>query len=263
MPLKLARPLAVIDIESTGANPRLDRIIDLAVIKLMPDRSRSERVFRCNPGIPIPAAAQAIHHISDADVAGCRLFHQVAPEILDSLRDCDLCGFGIARFDILMLSEECARAGFAFPEPGCRIVDAQRIFHRKEPRDLTAALAFYCGKAHAGAHGAMADAAATLAVLEAQLERYPDLPATVDELDAYCNPARDRDWADRSGKLKWVDGEITINFGAQNSGRKLRDLARDNPRFLKWILTSDFPFDTKQIVAEALEGRFPAPPARA
>ncbi len=258
LPLKQNRPLAVIDIESTGVNPRQDRIIDLAIVKLMPDGSQAKHVFRCNPGIFIPPEVEAIHHISNADVADCPSFAQIAGQVYEILKDCDLGGFGVVRFDIPMLTEEFARAGLAFPAADCRVVDAQRIYHKKEPRDLTAALAFYCGDAHPGAHGAEADVLATIQVLAAQLEKYGDLPRTTEGLDAYCNPARDPSWVDKMGRLKWANGEIVINFGAQYIGQKLRDLAQNNAKFLKWILKSDFPGDTKKIVADALDGTFPA-----
>lgn len=260
LPLNQNRPLAIIDIESTGTNPRQDRIIDLAIIKLMPDGSRKKHVFRCNPGIPIPPEVEAIHHISNADVAQSSLFTEIAGQIFEILKDCDLGGFGIVRFDIPMLTEEFARAGLAFPADGCQVVDAQRIFHKKEPRDLTAALTFYCGEEHTQAHGAEADVLATIKVLEAQLEKYSDLPRTMDDLDAYCNTARDPAWADKTGKLKWINDEIVINFGVQHIGQKMRELAQNNAKFLKWILKSDFPGDTKKIIADALEGKYPAKP---
>jgi DNA polymerase-3 subunit epsilon len=256
----LKRPLAVIDIESTGTNPRQDRIIDLAIIKLLPDGSQAKHVFRCNPGIPIPAGAEAIHHISNADIASCPLFTQIAGEVFEALKDCDLGGFGIVRFDVPMLTEEFARAGFKFPADGCQIVDGQRIYHKKEPRDLTAALAFYCEEKHTQAHGAEADVLATIKVLEAQLIKYPNLPRTVEGLDAFSAIVRDPAWVDKTGRLKWVNDEIVINFGAQYIGQKLRELARNNAKFLKWILKSDFPGDTKKIVADALEGKFPDRP---
>jgi len=259
--LKLERPLAVLDIESTGINPRMDRIIDLAIVKLFPDGRREQHVFRVNPEIPIPAETTAIHRITNADVAHAPPFRQKAAEILAILEDCDLGGFGIARFDLPMLAEEFARAGFAFDPDSRRVVDAQRIYHKKEPRDLSAAVTFYCGTMHLGAHGAEADALATLEVLEAQLQKYGDLPHSPEELDKYCNPPRNPAWADRAGKLIWQNGELLINFGVKNIGQKIKDLARDNPKFLLWILKSDFPSDTKRIVADALEGSFPAPPA--
>ncbi|MDO9542242.1 MAG: 3'-5' exonuclease [Kiritimatiellia bacterium] len=256
----LKRPLAFIDIESTGTNPRQDRIIDLAIIKLMPDGSREKHVFRCNPGIPIPPEAEAIHHISNADIAECPLFTIQAEKIYEILKNCDLGGFSIVRFDIPMLTEEFARSGFAFPADDCQVVDAQRIFHKKEPRNLTAALAFYCGEEHVDAHGAEADVLATIKVLAAQLKKYADLPQTMESLDAYCNIARDPAWVDKTGKLKWANGEIVINFGVKYTGQKLRELAQNNAKFLKWILKSDFPGDTKKIVADALEGKLSTKP---
>lgn len=260
MKLTLDRPLVVFDIESTGINPRMDRIIDLALVKLFPDGRREQHNFRVNPEIPIPAEATAIHHITNADVAYAPPFRNVARQLMEVLADSDLGGFGVVRFDIPMLVEEFARAGLEFNPDTRRIVDAQRIYHKKEPRDLSAALSFYCGEMHLGAHGAEADALATVAVLEAQLQKYDDLPSSIAELDQYCNPPRNPAWADRAGKLKWQNGELLINFGVQNIGRSLKKLAQDNPKFLKWILKSDFPADTKCIVADALEGRFPAPP---
>ncbi|NLB59777.1 MAG: 3'-5' exonuclease [Lentisphaerae bacterium] len=259
--LKLDKPLAVFDIESTGTNPRQDRIIELAIIKLSPNGQSETFTFRINPQIPIPAEATEIHHITNADVADCPSFQEAAPQIMNILNGCDLAGFGVIRFDIPLLAEEFIRAGYNFDPDGFRVLDAQRIYHQKEPRDLTAAVAFYCGQFHLGAHGAEADARATLAVLEAQLNKYKDLPRTLDELNAYCNPPRHPTWADRTGKLKWAEGELVINFGAQFNGQKLRELAQSNAKFLRWILKSDFPSDTKRIVADALEGRFPAPPS--
>ncbi len=258
--IKLNKPLAVFDIESTGLNPRLDRILELAIIKVYPNGNREAFHFRFNPEMPIPSEASAIHRIHDTDVANCPIFRDQAPQLMEIFNGCDLAGFGVARFDIPLLAEEFVRAGYSFNEAGFHVLDAQRIYHKKEPRDLTAAVAFFCGEQLVGAHGAEADAAAALKVIEAQLRKYPDLPKTMAELDQYCNPPRNPAWADRSGRLKWVEGELAINFGVQYIGQKLRDLAQNNKKFMKWILQSDFPSDTKKIIADALEGRFPAPP---
>lgn len=260
LPLQLDRPLAVIDLETTGLNPRVDRIVEMAILKLMPDGRREDHVFRINPGMPIPPVVTAIHGITDADVAGKPSFADLAPKIWELLDGCDLAGFGIVRYDVLMLREEFARCAMTFQEAGRRLLDAQRIYHKKEPRDLTAALAFYCNEQHVDAHGAKADCEAALKVLAAQLRKYGDLPQDLDALDDYCS-MRQPDWADQTGKLRWVNGEIVINFGKQCLGQKLRELARENQKFLHWLLKSDFPCDTKQIVGDALEGKYPAPPA--
>lgn len=253
LPVKLDRPLAVLDIESTGINPRTDRIVELAIVKLLPDNGREIHTWRFNPEMPIPPEVTAIHHISDADVANCPTFRALAPRIYILLDGCDLGGYNIGRFDLPMLTEEFLRASIHFSGDGRRVVDAQRIFHRREPRDLTAALAFYCHETHFDAHGAEADALATVRVLEGQFERYADLPRTVAELDAYCT-LRDPMWADREGRLKNDKGEILINFG-KKKGESLYALARHDPGFLKWILRGDFPSDTKEIVQRALEGK--------
>mgnify|MGYP001092775373 CR=1 FL=1 len=260
LPLKLEKPLAIFDIESTGLNPRLDRIIELAIIKLFPDGNVKHYSFKLNPEIPIPAEATALHHITDADVIDCPLFKDVAKQVLDIFNDCDLGGFGIIRFDVPMLIEEFARVGIKFDDNACNIIDVQRIFHKKEPRNLSAALSFYCGESHVNAHGAEPDAEATLSVLEAQLRKYADLPHTIRELNSYCRKPRDPTWLDRTGKLKWSNNEVVINFGVKCRGISLHELRENNPKFLKWILTSDFPTDTKEIISGVLEGRFPDKP---
>ncbi len=255
--LKLKKPLAVFDIESTGLNPRMDRIIDLAIIKLFPDGKIERYAFRLNPEMLIPDEATAIHHITDDDVAGCPPFRELAPRILEVFNDCDFAGFGVVRFDIPLLIEEFARVGINFDDADRHVIDSQRIYHQKEPRDLTAALAFYCGKKHTGAHGAEADARAALNVMESQLQKYTDLPKAVGELDKICRFYRNATWVDRTGKLKWENGEIVINFGVQNRGQKLSHLVLNNAKYLNWLLKSDFPADTKKIVSDALEGKFP------
>ena len=259
--LKLDRPLAVFDIESTGTNRRTDKIIDLAIVKLLPDGRREVHEYRFDPERPIPPETTAIHGIADADVKGCPVFRQKAAELISLLKDCDLAGYNVLGFDIPLLAEEFARAGVVLDVESCRVFDAQRVFHKKVPRDLTAALKFYCGELHLDAHGALGDVEATLRVMEGQLEKYPDLPRDLDGLDNFCNP-RDPAWADRTGKLKWVDGEVTLNFG-KYQGRKLREVVQQEPNLVRWMLKADFPQDTRDIVQNALNGKYPPPPAPA
>jgi DNA polymerase-3 subunit epsilon len=261
MHLKLKRPLAVFDIESTGTNWRVDRIIDLAIVKIHPDGRQEARTWRVHPEMAIPSSATAIHKISNADVHGCPLFKDVAAQVVQFLHDCDLGGFNVLRFDIPLLQEEFKRTGQPFSLDGRNVVDAQRIFHRKEPRDLSAALAFYCGELHLEAHQALDDVQATVRVLDGELAKYADLPRTVPELSEYCNP-RDPDDVDRAGKLKWADGDVVIGFG-KNAGKKLKDLLTYDTGFLKWMLQNDFPEDTKEILRKAMNGVLPQPPAAA
>ena len=257
-PLQLDRPLVVFDIEATGTSPRPDRIIELAAIRLDPDGTETEGYWLLNPGVPIPIETTAIHGITDEHVKDQPEFKDKAQEILAFFGDSDLAGFNAGRFDIPMLSEEFARVGIPFDALSRRLLDAQRIFHTKEPRDLSAALTFYCGRSHADAHGAEADVRATLDVLRGQFARYDDLPREMEALDKLLNPI-DPFNADRSGRLRWIEDEVVINFG-KKKGAKLRDLAKDDPGFLKWIIKNDFPQDTRALCENALKGVFPTPP---
>lgn len=261
-PIPLRRPLIVFDIESTGTSPRADRILELAALRLNPNGSLDERVWLVNPTVKIPVESIAIHGITDAEVATCPTFAEVALEIFSFFSGCDLAGFSAGYFDAQILNEEFLRCGIRdFHPEGRALVDAQKIYHKREPRDLTAALRFYCGRElGADAHGALADARATLEVIIGQLERYPDLPRDVDALDRLFNP-QDPFNVDRMGRWRWVNGEVTVNFG-KKKGMALRALAadrHDGQSFLKWMVKGDFPEDTRAVAENALKGIFPEP----
>jgi len=255
MLLELTRPLVVFDLETTGTNPHVDRIVEIGLLKVHPDGETESRCLRVNPEQPIPPETTVIHGITDDDVADAPRFRQVSVELLSFLHNCDLAGFGIIRFDVPLLRREFSLAGIDFPPPNTRLIDAQRIFHLNEPRDLSAALRFYCSDDHVNAHSADADVAATWRVLLGQFERYSDLPKSAEELDVFCNP-RSPGALDPDGKIRWRGNEAVIAFG-QKSGLSLRQLARDEPGYLKWILNKDFSPEVKAIVRDAVAGRFP------
>ena len=253
--LKLARPLAFFDIESTGVVPQRDRIVEIAVVKLYPDGRQQTTVRRLNPGIPIPAGATAIHGISDADVADAPSFADIAEKLFNYLSDCDLAGYNISGFDVPILEAEFKRAGYDFTAVDHKIVDAYNIFCKLYPRTLTAAYKFFCGKELDDAHSAGADTAATLEVLAGEMERHPELPDDVNGLAAFSDLAGP-DAVDRGRRFKWSGDEVVVNFG-KNAGRTLRDLAENDPNFLRWILRGDFADDVKEIASNALIGKFP------
>jgi DNA polymerase-3 subunit epsilon len=258
--LTLDRPLVVFDIESTGVSARKDRIIELAAVKITPAGEEIRQCWLLNPTVPIPPETTAIHGISDDIVKDCPTFAEKAAEIEAFFHGCDLSGFNADRFDIPCLEEEFARVGINFASSARRHLDVQRIYHRKEPRDLTAAVRFYCGRGHEGAHGAEADTQATFDVLKAQLARYDDLPRSVAELDEYLVP-RDPLNADRNGLVRWRDGDWCVNFG-KKKGEPLKKLLLNEPNYLKWILKGDFDTDVRMIVQDLLEnGRLPPAPA--
>jgi DNA polymerase III subunit epsilon len=248
--LKLDRPLVVFDTETTGTNSRTDRIIEIACVKIHPDGRREEWVRRLNPRQPIPPASTVIHGISDADVKDSPTFKEVAAELARFLEGCDLGGYNITGFDLPVLRTEFLRAGVPFEVAERRLVDAQRIFFAKEPRNLAAAARFYCQREHDRAHGALADAVMTLDVLGGQLSRYGDLPRSVAELhELYC-AGLDQD-LDPEGRFRLIKGEPTVNFG-KNRGRTLKEMSREEPGFLKWILKGDFSDPVKELARKYL-----------
>jgi DNA polymerase-3 subunit epsilon len=227
--LRLERPLAVLDVEATGIDVATDRVMEVTVVRVGPDGGRAAFQSRVHPGIAIPPAATAVHGIADRDVAGCPPFAAIADHLVDLLAGADLAGFGIARFDIPLLAAEFARAGREFPLAGRAVVDALAVYHRHERRDLAAGVKLYLGRDHVGAHSALADAEAALAVLDAQVARYrlPRSPAELHALLVEVDVAR--------RLRKTPDGRIVLGFG-KHAGRPLADVARADPSYLAWVL---------------------------
>jgi len=257
--LRLTRPIVWLDLESTGVAPDRDRIIEASLLKEFPDGRLERKTWRVHPGIAIPPESSAVHHIHDHDVRDAPAFASIAAELVQWLDGADVGGFGVARFDLLLLTAEFRRAGIPFDPGGRAVVDAQIVFHTKERRDLSAASRFYLGRELVGAHQSKADVEAARAVLEAQLERYPDLPRDPRSL-ATSLRIEVPIWVDSEGKLRWEKGEIVLTFG-RHRGRTLRELARSQPDYLEWLIASDFADDLKAVAAAALKGEFPPPPA--
>jgi DNA polymerase-3 subunit epsilon len=250
--LDLIRPLAFFDLETTGIDPARDKIVEIAVVRVDPDGGRLGLTRRINPGRPIPMEATAVHGITDADVSDAPTFPEIARPLLDLLTDADLAGFNIRRFDVPILDREFRDCALDLALASRRIVDAMTIFHKKEPRDLSAAVRFFLDREHEGAHGAEADVEASIDVLEAQLRRYPDLPRDVAALEAWCHPTPPGS-VDRGGKFVLREGEIVFAFGKQK-GRALSEVARIQRDYLEWILKQDFPEDARTLVERALRG---------
>ncbi len=252
---KLERPLAVFDIESTGVNPDSDRIVEISVIKVFPDGEEISNTRRVNPEMPIPPQSTAIHGISDADVADAPKFRDIAPKLNNFLSDCDLAGYNISGFDVPLLINEFRRVGIDFSMEGRRVIDAYGIYCKLYPRTLSGAYKFFCRKELENAHSAMADTRATLEVLASQLEKHTELSRDMDELAKFCDMT-DPDAIDRTRRFKWQGDIAVVGFG-KNAGRALKDVAVNDPGFLRWIIRSDFPAEVKKIAENALVGIFP------
>ncbi|MBR2904725.1 MAG: 3'-5' exonuclease [Lentisphaeria bacterium] len=261
------RPIVFFDLETTGVNIMTDRIIEISVVKIFPDGRREVKTRLVNPEMHIPEESTRIHGISDEDVKDAPTFKAISKNFFIYLEDCDLGGYNIIKFDIPMLAKEFSRAGLHFSTEGRRIADAYNIFCRMEPRNLSAAYRFYCGKKMEDAHSAEADTLATVAVFEAQMERYgkadpatfpeeiTEFPADLDAVHAFCNQFS-ADNIDPDGRFKWRNGEAVICFG-KNTGLTIKKVAIENPDFFRWILKADFSKEVKDIAANALRGIFP------
>lgn len=249
------RPLVFFDLETTGADRTVDRIVEVAALKVAPGAEPEVLVRRVNPGMKIPREATAVHGIRDEDVRDLPGFAAAAPELIAFLAGCDVAGYNVRQFDLPVLQRECERAGVAFSLEGRRVVDAQTIFFKKEPRDLSAAVRLFAGREHTGAHDALADVVATAEVLAGQLARYGDLPGTLDGLAQFSAPNETR-FVDPDKRFFWRDGEAVFAFG-ENRGRTLAEIAEKSPNYLEWIVRKDFPEEAKRIAREALKGVFP------
>lgn len=242
MALNLKKPIIFFDLETTGVSITRDRIVEISMIKLMPNGEERMRTLRVNPEMHIPEEATAVHHITDADVADKPTFKAIAKDLAQSFIGCDIAGFNSNKFDIPMLSEEFGRAGVSFDFSKARFVDVQTIFHKKEQRTLVAAYKFYCGKNLDDAHSATADTRATYEVLLAQLERYDDLPNDIDALSDFSSQNRN---VDLLGRIVLNDKNVeVINFG-KYKGRPVAEVLKKDPGYYSWIMQGDFPQNTK------------------
>jgi len=244
--LQLKKPLAIIDLETTGTNPGTDRIVEIAIVKILPDGTKTVKRKIINPEKPIPKVCSDLHGITDEMVKDAPVFKQVAHEIKQVLDGCDIAGYNSNRFDIPLLVEEFMRAEVEFDMKGKKLVDVQNIFHKMEQRTLSAAYKFYCNKDLEGAHSAEADASATYEILEAQTDRYPDLGNTIDSIVKLIGEEQIVDFARR---FIMDNGIEVFNFG-KYKGRPVANVLKSEPQYYDWMMKGDFPRYTKQKLTE-------------
>ncbi|MEO5647640.1 MAG: 3'-5' exonuclease [Chitinophagaceae bacterium] len=248
MALTLKRPLAFIDLETTGLNLSSDRIVEIAIVKILPDGTKQVKRKLINPQIPIPKISVDMHGISNEMVKDAPVFKVVANEIKQFIDNADLSGYNSNRFDIPLLMEEFLRAGISFDITNRRLLDVQHIFHMMEKRTLGAAYQFYCNKELVDAHSAEADAIATWEILEAQTVRYSQLGNTIDSILECCGEEKIIDLARRM----IMQNDIAVfNFG-KHKGRAVTEVLKAEPQYYDWIMKGDFCLHTKQKLTEIL-----------
>lgn len=248
MKLQLNRPLAFIDLETTGVNISTDRIVEIAIVKINPDGTKQVKRKLINPQMPIPSGSSEVHGITDEMVKDAPTFKQVANEVKQFIEGCDLGGYNSNRFDIPMLVEEFLRSGMEFSVEGKKLVDVQKVFHMMEQRTLSAAYKFYCQKTLEGAHSAEVDATATWEVLEAQVERYPQIGNTVDSIVKFTG---EDDIIDFARRFVRENGVEVFNFG-KHKGKPVAQVLKEEPQYYDWMMKGDFAMNTKQKLTEML-----------
>lgn len=246
MNLKLNRPIACLDLETTGTSVTKDRIIEISIVKIFPNGDKDVKTRKVNPGIPIPPESSQIHGIYDEDVANEPTFAQLANGIKQFIDNCDLCGFNSNKFDLPILTEEFLRAGINIDFKSRSLIDVQQIFYKKEPRTLSAAYKYYCNKELKDAHSAQADAEATIEILYAQVEKYEDLENNVNFLGKF---SQGDDFVDYMRRIKLVNGEPVFNFGKYKE-KNLKEVFEKEPSYYDWIMNGDFALDTKNAISK-------------
>ncbi|MCM1093155.1 MAG: 3'-5' exonuclease [Bacteroides sp.] len=245
MELQLKKPIVFFDLETTGVNILRDKIVEISYIKVLPSGEEEEKTLRVNPGMPIPAEATAVHHITDDDVKDCPRFKDVAKELARVFQGCDIAGFNSNRFDVPLLMQEFATAGVEIDMSRHNFVDVQNIFHKMEQRTLVAAYKFYCGKDLEAAHSANADTRATYEVLKAQLDRYPTLKNDIAYLAEFSTMNKN---ADLMGRIIFNEaGKEVFNFG-KYKGQEVEKIFAREPSYYSWMMQGEFAENTKQVI---------------
>ncbi len=254
--MKLSKPLVVLDLETTGVWIEKDKIIEIAMIRVFPDGTRQTYSTYVNPGMPIPPEVSEVTGIKDEQVKDAPKFRDIANDVYRFMDGADLGGFSVERFDLPLLEREFCECGIKFEWNKLTIYDAQKVYHLHERRDLTAAYNFYCGKELVDAHSALADTQATLDVLISQVEKYGKGNETIEALKEFDYRKR-LEFFDSDRKLRWWNGELYMMFGKYARKSSLQEIAKTDRPYLEWILKQDFRDDVKEVIEQALEGKFP------
>lgn len=245
MELNLQKPIVFFDLETTGINIGNDKIVEISILKILPNGNKESKTWLVNPEIEIPAEATAIHGITNEKVVTEPTFKELAHVINNTIADSDLAGFNSNRFDIPLLAEEFLRAGIDFDMTNRKAIDVQVIFHKKEQRTLSAGYKFYCGKELEDAHSAEADTNATYEILKAQLDKYEDIENSVDALCEFSTHSKRADFA---GFILFNDKDQEIFSFGKYKGRTVEEVLRENPGYNAWIQNADFPLYTKKVL---------------
>ena len=259
MKLKLNKPIAIFDVETTGVVVGVDKIVEIFVLRIDPDESEHEYYALINPGMPIPFRTTLIHGISDDDVKDKPYFKDIAHDLLKFLGNSDLVGYNSNKFDVPLLIEEFLRCGVEFAYSRRRFVDVMGIFHKMEPRNLKAAYKFYCGKTLQNAHSADADTRATWEILKAQLEKYENteiedengelIKPIVNDIEALSKFSKTTRNADLVGHIIYNEKNVEVFAFGKYKWQSVEEVFQKEPQYYDWMMKSQFPESTKKLIS--------------
>ena len=253
------KPVVVFDIETTGLDITKDQIIDISLIKIGIDCSEEVKNIRVKPSINISRESTEIHGITDEDLKKCKPFKFYAKDIFNFIKGCDLGGFNVLKFDLPILIEEFMRCDIDLNLEGIKIIDALRLYHLMEKRNLSSAYKFYCNKKLENAHDAYSDTKATVEIIRRQVHFYENkevidnkgnilgiISNNIESIGSIIN----NNIVDISGRIiKNSNGEEVFNFGKYKN-KKVEDVFKSNPQYYHWIINNDFPLHTKKKISE-------------
>lgn len=247
MNLKISKPICFFDLETTGVNVSIDRIVEISILKVFPNGNKESKTWLVNPGIPIPSEASNIHGITNDIVKNEPNFKIIASDIKAMIHNCDLAGFNSNKFDIPLLAEELLRSKIDFSLENILTIDVQTIFHKMEQRTLSAAYQFYCGKSLQNAHSSKADTMATFEVLESQIDKYDDLKSDVSFLSEFSKRGKNVDLA---GFIKYNEDDIPCFSFGKHKGKTVDYILENESGYFGWLLNADFPMYTKKVLTQ-------------
>lgn len=260
MKLNLKKPLAFIDLETTGVNVASDRIVEICILKVNTDSTTEIKTMRINPGIPIPLSSSLIHKIYDQDVKDCSQFKQVAAQIANFIGNSDIAGYNSNKFDVPLLLEEFLRAEVDFDLSNRKLIDVQNIFHIMEPRTLSAAYKFYCGKSIENAHSAEADIKATYEVFLAQIEKYENtqvddgkgnlITPVKNDMTVLSELSAKSKFADLAGRIIYNENGVEVFAFGKHKDKPVTEIFEKEPSYYNWMMNGDFPLYTKKVITQ-------------
>lgn len=238
------------DLETTSADPSTARIVQIAF-----KTSEIEKCITLNPDEPISPGASAVHGFTNDNTKDCPKFKQIAKSLIRHAAGKIWLGYNAKKFDVPILLREFAMEGAIAPNVA-GIFDPYLVFthfegapRQKGMRTLQAAHKFYCGTNFEGAHDALADITATLAVYEQQLIRY----GIGDEI--LLKISRKMDLAiDHGGFFRFDVSGVPRMVKGKYAGTALMDIP---PSYFSWMCGTSLGESTRKVAQDALYGIFP------